>query len=121
MNNEQTSRAARETFDKSTETSAETVQGLQEGFTSAVQNASDLNVRLIDMARANSEAAFAFARDLAAAKKPSDFIEAWKTHTTKYLEMLTKQASELSSGGQRLANTTAESATRYASQGGIGH
>jgi hypothetical protein len=112
MNNEQTSRAARETFDKSMETGSETVKGLQEGFTSAVQNVADLNVRLIDMARANSDAAFAFARDLATAKKPTDFIEAWTTHTTKHFEMLTKQASELTSLGQRFANATAESTTR---------
>jgi hypothetical protein len=112
MNNEQTSRAARETFDKSMKTGTETVQGLQEGFTSAVQNVSDLNVRLIDMARAHSDAAFAFARDLATAKQPSDFIEAWTTHTTKHFDMLTKQASELTSLGQRFANATAESSTR---------
>jgi len=119
MNNEQTSRVARETFDKSMKASTETVQGFQEGFTSAVQNVSDLNVRLIDMARANSDAAFAFARDLATAKEPSDFIEAWTTHTTKHLEMFTKQADELTSLGQRFANGTAESATRYASQRGV--
>jgi hypothetical protein len=112
MNNEQTSRVARETFDKSMKPGTETVHGLQEGFTSAVQNVSDLNVRLIDMARANSDAAFAFARDLAAAQTPSDFIEAWTTHTTKHFDMLTKQASELTSLGQRFANATAESSTR---------
>jgi len=43
-----------------------------------------------DWARANSDAAFAFARDLAAAKKPSDFIEAWTNHTTKHFEMLAR-------------------------------
>jgi len=115
MKNDETSRAAAETregFDKTMETGTETMRGVQEGFRSAVENVRDLNVRLIDMARANSDAAFGFARDLAAAKQPSDFIESWTTHATKQFDMLTKQASELTSLGQPFANVTAESVTR---------
>jgi hypothetical protein len=46
-------RIARESFDQTLETGAETARGVQEGFTSALENARDLNVRLIEMARAN--------------------------------------------------------------------
>jgi hypothetical protein len=118
MNNDpaSTARETREGLGKTMETGAETIRGVQEGFTSAVKNVSDLNVRLVDMARANSDAAFAFARDLAAAKKPSDFIEAWTTHTATQFDMLTKQATELTSLGQRFANATAESVTRHGSK-----
>ena len=64
-----------------------------EGFRrvySAVENVRDLNVRLIDMARASTDVAFDFAHAVAAAKKPSDFVEAWTTHATKQFDMLTK-------------------------------
>jgi hypothetical protein len=64
------------------------------------------------MAHANSDAAFSFARDVATAKKASDFVEAWTIHATKQFDMLTKQASELTSLGQSFANATAESVTR---------
>jgi DNA-directed RNA polymerase subunit F len=68
-----------ESLDKTQETSAETIQGVQEGLTSALENVRDLNVKLIDMARANTDAAFDFAREAAEAKAPSDLVQAWTT------------------------------------------
>ncbi len=88
-------RIARESFGKTLETGAETVRGVQEGIASALENVRDLNVRLIDMARANTDVAFDFARQVAEAKAPSDLVEAWTTHATKQFDTLTKQASEL--------------------------
>ena len=95
MNEHSASRIARESIDKTIETGAETVRGVQDGFTSALENVRDLNVRLIGMARANSDAAFDFAREVAEAKAPSDLVQAWTTHATKQFDMLTKQANEL--------------------------
>ena len=61
MNEHSASRIARESFDKTLETGTETVRGVQEGFASALDNVRDLNIRLIGMARANTNAAFDFA------------------------------------------------------------
>lgn len=88
-------RIARESFGKTLETGAETVRGVQEGFTSALENVRDLNVRLIEMARVNTNAALDFAREVAEAEAPPDLVEAWTTHATKQFDMLTKQAGEL--------------------------
>jgi hypothetical protein len=49
MNEDSASGIARESFDKTLETGAETARGVQEGFTSALENVRDLNVRLIAM------------------------------------------------------------------------
>ena len=81
----------------------ESIQGVQEGFTSVVESGRDLNIKLIDMAQANTQAAFDFAREVAEAKGPSDLVEAWTTNATKQFDMLTKQASELTRLGQRFA------------------
>jgi hypothetical protein len=105
-------RIARESFDQTLETGAQTVRGVQEGFTSALENVRDLNVRLIEMARANTHATFDFAREVAEAKAPSDLVQACTTHASKQLDMLTKQASELTTIGQQFANTSAEPVTR---------
>jgi len=110
------SRIVRESFDKTLETGAETVRGVQEGFTSALENVRDLNVSLIDMGRANTDAAFDFAREVAEAKAPSDLVQAWTTHATKQFDMLTKQASELTTLGQQFANTSSEAVTRRGSK-----
>ncbi len=88
-------RMARESFGKTLETGAETVRGVQEGITSALENVRDLNVRLIEMARVNTNAAFDFAREVAEAKAPPDLVEAWTTHATKQFDIMTKQAGEL--------------------------
>ena len=116
MNEDAASRIARETFDRTLESGAETVRGAQEGFTSALENVRDLNVRLIDMARANSDAAFDFAREVAEAAGPSDLVQAWTTHATKQFDMLTKQASELTTLGQQFASTSSEPIKRRIGQ-----
>jgi hypothetical protein len=116
MNEDAASRIARESFDRTLESGAETVRGVQEGFTSALENVRDLNVRLIDMARASTDAAFDFAREVAEATEPSDLVQAWTTHATKQFDMLTKQASELTTIGQQFASTSSEPIKRRASQ-----
>ena len=112
MNEDSVSRIARENFDKTLETGAEAVRGIQEAVMSARENVHDLNVRLIDMAQANTDAAFGLAREVAEAKAPSDLVQACTTHATKQFDMLTKQASELTTLSQRFANTSAEPVTR---------
>jgi hypothetical protein len=112
MNEDSMSRIARENFDKTLGTGAEMVRGIQEAVTSARENVHDLNVRLIDMAQANTDAAFDLARAVAEAKAPSDMVQALTTHATKQFDMLTKQASELTILSQRFANTSAEPVTR---------
>ena len=109
-------RTARETFDKTLATGAETVRGVQEGVTSAFENARGLNVRLIDMAQANSNAAFDFAREVAEAKAPPDLVQAWTTHATKQFDILTEQASQLTTLGQEFANTSSAPIKRGVSQ-----
>jgi hypothetical protein len=95
---------------------SEAVRGVQEGFTSALENVRDLNVRLIEMARANTHAAFDFARGVAEAKALSDLVEACTTHATKQLDMLSKQASELTTLGQQIANTASQPVARRGSK-----
>jgi hypothetical protein len=110
MSDARHSRAARESTHETMATGAETVRGVQEGFrgvqegfTSALENVRGVNLRLIDMAQANTQAAFDFAREVANAKGPSDFIQACTTNATKQLDMLTKQGSELTTLCQRFA------------------
>jgi hypothetical protein len=106
------SRIARENFDKTLATGA----GIQDGVTSALENVRDLNVRLIGMARANTNAAFDFAREVAEAKAASDLVQAWTTHATSQFDMLTKQAGELTTLGQEFANTASQPVTRRGSK-----
>jgi hypothetical protein len=107
MKEDTASRTTRKYSDQTLATGAEIGRGIQEGLGSAVENVRGLNVRLIDMARANTNAAFDFAREVAEAQAPSDLVQACTTHATKQFdvlskqfEMLTKQASELTTLGR---------------------
>jgi hypothetical protein len=108
MSDARATRAARESIDNTMAAGAETVRGVQEGFTSAVKNVRDLNLRLIDMAQANTQAAFDFAREVAEAKGPSDLVEAWTKNATKQFDTLTKQAGEMTTLCQRFASSMPE-------------
>ena len=114
MNDDSASRIARESFDKNV---GDRRRRVQEGFTSALECVRDLNVRLIAIARANTNAAFDFAREVAEAKAPSDLAQAWTTHATKQFDMLTKQASDFTTLGQQFASTSSEAVTRRVAQG----
>ena len=111
MNKHNASRITREGLDETLKTGAETVRGVQEGFASTIENARDLNVKLIETAQANTVAAFDFAREVAEAKAPSDVAQVWTTHATKQFDRLTKQASMLTMLGQHFASE-AETVTR---------
>ncbi len=112
MNDDTARRAARESIDQTMAIGADAVRGIQEGFTSALENARDLNVRLVDMGRANTDAAWNFAREISTVKGPSDLVQVWAKHATKQFDVLTKQASELTTLGQHFAKATTDSVTR---------
>lgn len=113
---DRTSRAARETFDKVTAAGEDTARGMQESFATTAGSVRDLNVKLIGMARQNAEAAFDLAQQLASVESPSDLAQVWSTHAKKQFEMLTEQAKELTSLGQRLASSNMEPLARNVGQ-----
>ena len=78
----------------------------QEAFSMAVHNGSELNLKIIENARANMEAFFNFAEELATTKDPSALMEIWKDHTQKQFEMFGKQTQELMLLGQQLAGNS---------------
>ena len=113
---DRTAKAARETFDKVTATGEDTARGMQESFAATVGNVRDLNVKLIGMARQNAEAAFDLAQQIATVEAPSDLAQVWSTHARKQFEMLTEQAKELTSLGQKLASANMEPLARNVGQ-----
>jgi phasin len=76
----------------------------------------DYNLKMIDMARANTEGVFEFARQLATAKSPSDMVELWTSHARKQFEILSEQIKELTALGQKMASESAEPIARGVGQ-----
>jgi hypothetical protein len=71
----------------------------------------ELNVTLIDMAKANTEAVFDFAHRLATAQ-PSDLPQVWAELGRKQLELTADQSRALTKLGQRMAGAGTEPFTR---------
>jgi phasin len=99
---------ASEAVEKGKATAERSAQAFQQSYSVTVDNIRDFNVKMIDMAQANAEAVFEFARQLATAKQPSDMVELWTAHAEKQFETLNEQTKELSALGQKIAGESAE-------------
>ena len=107
---------ANEALEKGKAAAEQTTRSVEQSYSVTVDNIRDFNVKMIDMAQANAEAVFEFARRLAAVKQPSDMVELWTAHAKKQFETLTEQTKELSALGQKIAGESAEPITRGVNQ-----
>jgi hypothetical protein len=100
---------ARETIRKGRAKAEQVVEAAQEGMQMAGDGARQMNLKLIEVMRSNSETFFEFAEEIASARDPSQLLEIWARYTQKQMEFLSKQGQELASLGQRLTTTNMES------------
>ncbi len=111
---------SRKFVDKNAAIANETIEkgkaAVEQSYSITVENIRDFNVQIIDMARANTEFVFQFARQFATAKTPSDIMELWTAHARKQFEMLSEQTKELTALGQKIAGESAEPITRSVNQ-----
>ena len=95
--------------------SAEQMKAGAEQAADLMQNAfkgvRDYNLRVLEIARANSEACFNFAQQLVAVKSPSEMVELSTDYARKQFAVLTEQTKELASLGQKVTKDTAEPIT----------
>jgi hypothetical protein len=83
----------------------QTFAAAQEGFQIAGDGAREMNLKMLDMMRANAEAFFNFAEQLVTNRDPSKLVEIWSTYTQDQMQMLTKHGQDLASIGQKVATS----------------
>jgi phasin len=99
---------AKDTYAKM-KTAAEEATGiLEHTYANASKGAADYGLKVIEAARANSNAAFDFATELFGARTMAQMVEISTAHTRKQIESMSEQARELSALAQKVATTTAE-------------
>ena len=110
-------------FDKSRKIANETIEkgeqmarSFEQNGTHVVEKLREYNLKMIDMARANAEAAFELARQLASAKTPSEFIELWTSHARKQFETFSEQTKDLTTLGQKMAGESVAPIARNVNQ-----
>jgi phasin len=99
---------AKESYEKMTAATAEASNVIQNACSTAAQGAMDCNAKMIEFARANSNAAFDYASKLLGVKSPSEFLEVSTEHARKRFELLSEQTKELTALSQKVMLETTE-------------
>ena len=98
----------KDTYEKMKAAAEEATDVLETTYSTATKGASDYGLKVIEVARVNTNAAFDYAGELLAAKTLSEVIELSSAHARKQFEALTEQSKELSALAQKVASETVE-------------
>jgi phasin len=100
---------AKDTYAKAKVASDEAADLLQNTYATVAKGATDYNLKLMEIARTNTRAAFDYAHELLGVKSPSDFIELSTAQMRKQFDIASAQNRELCALAQEVATETAES------------
>jgi hypothetical protein len=107
---------ANETLQKGKAAIEQSVQAFEQSYSAMIEKMQGYNLKMIDMAEANTIGVFEFARQLSTAKSSSDLVDLWTAHTRKQIAVLNEQIKELTALGQKMAGESAEPIARSISQ-----
>jgi phasin len=79
---------------------------MENAYSTATKGIRDYNLKMLEIAQANADAAFDYARQLLDVKSPSEMIELCTAQGRKQFEVLTQQTKELATIGQKVATET---------------
>ena len=99
---------AKDAYEKA-KAATEQVNGLlKDTYTTAARGATDYNLKVIEIVRANTNTAFECMQAILAAKSPSEFIELSTSQARKQFEAMTAQSKELAELAQKVTASIAE-------------
>jgi phasin len=99
---------AKDTYEKMKAAAEEATDVIETTYSTASRSSSDYSLKVIEVARANANAAFDFYGELITAKTLSEVIELSSAHARKQFEALTAQSKELGALAQKVATETVE-------------
>jgi phasin len=88
--------------------SGEAADLIQNTYATVAKGATDYNLKLIEIARTNTLAAFDYAHELLGVKSPSEFIELSTAQMRKQFEIASAQNKQLFALAQEVATEAAE-------------
>ena len=99
---------AKDNYEKIQAATAEATELLKDTYTTAAKGATDYNLKVIEIARTNTNAAFDYAYELLAVKSPSDFVVLWTAHARKQFDTMIAQTKALTELAQKVTTEIAE-------------
>ena len=99
---------AKDTCAKAKAASEDAADLLQNTYATVAKGATDYNLKLFEIARTNTRAAFDYARELLGVKSPAEFIELSTAHMRNQFDIVSAQNKELCALAQEVASEAAE-------------
>ena len=93
---------ARDTYEKAKAAAEQATNQLKDAYTTAAKGATDYNIKVIEIARANTNTAVDNAFELLGVKSLTEFVELSTKHARKQFEALTAQTRELAELAQKV-------------------
>ena len=93
---------AKDMHEKTQAAAADTKKILEQAYATATKGAAEFNLQWLEMVRANTNAAFDFARAVAAVKSPSEFFELSAAHARQQVETCSEQSQQLTALAQKV-------------------
>ena len=99
---------AKDNWEKMKAATEEATDLLEDSYTTAAKGASDYGLKLIELARTNTNAAFDFASELMTVKSFSEVVELSTAHARKQFDAMSAQTKELTALAQKVATESTE-------------
>jgi phasin len=93
---------AKKTYENAKAATEEATDLLKGTYKTAAKGATDYNLKVIEIARTNTNSAFEYAYKLMGVKSPSEFVELSTAHAHKQFEAMTAQTKELTELAQKV-------------------
>jgi phasin len=104
---------AKNTNQKMKAAAEEAADLLKDSYTTASKGATDYNLKVIEVARANTNTAFDYAHELLGVKSLTEFVELSTAHARKQFETMTAQTKELTELAQKVTTEMAAKDWRH--------
>jgi phasin len=99
---------AKQNYEKMKSAAEEATDLVEQTYSTATRGAADYGLKLIEVSRVNTNAAFDFYSELMTVKSFSEVVELSTAHARKQFETATAQGKELSALAQKVATESAE-------------
>lgn len=99
---------AKNAHEKMTELAENAAEAFEEAFSCANRGSAEYRLKMLEIARTNTNAMLDFAQSLIAVKSLAEFVDVSSQHTRKQFEVATAQMKELSELTQKVVTETTE-------------
>jgi phasin len=99
---------AKDNWEKMKAATEEATDLIEDSYASASKGAADYGLKMLEAARANTNATFDFAGELLTVKSLSEAVELSTAHMRKQFDAMTEQSKDLTALAQKIATETCE-------------